>query len=236
MEERLQALRDRHSRTIVGIETGGGPEGRIGAALVDVGGSGNETVLDLHAFRSTPICAELRAALAAFGDGGTLQAEALAQINFLILHQVNSLFFELLESTGQAVDAIDLVGLKGLEAGEREFPDDPGALSETTGCVVASCFRIGPERGGGSWLPVKEALLKGIVGAMIERGDFAAEAGDAVAVALLANESVYHEPLDMPCQGGATRSGGQVPSRTVRRAGAAPGESVLHGEFFFPVR
>jgi hypothetical protein len=231
VKDRLEKLRNRHSRVIVGIEAGG-TGGRIGAVLVEVSGSGDDTVLELHASRSATLPSGLQSALASLGHG--FDAEGLAQINFLLLHRIDSLFFGLVESAGIDPGRIDMIGLKGIEAGGREIPDDPGALSEMTGCVVASCFRIGPQRGSGHWLPVKEAILRGMVAAMVERYDLDEIAREAVVVALLANESVYHEALDGACPHGAQPPKSAVSTTTVRRAGILPHEAALHGEFFFP--
>lgn len=232
MEDRLEELRGRRSRVIVGIEAGGSG-GRLGAVLVEVSGSGDETVLELHASNASALPAELLSAIESLRSG-QVAAEERAQLNFLILHQINSIFFDLVESAGIDPGRIDLIGLKGIEAGGREIPDDPGALSEMTGCIVASCFRIGPERGSGHWLPVKESILRGMVAAMVERYDLDETAREAVAVALLANESVYHEALDGACPPGAQAARSAVASRTVRKTGEGPHEAALHGEFFFP--
>ena len=183
---------------IVGIETGSVP-GRIGAVIVEVSGSGADTVLDLHSFQSVELPPDLVAALEAVAGEKKIDSQEQADVNFLILHHLNTLFFDLLVEAEVDSGEVDLIGLKGMEIGGMEFPDDPGALSELTGCVVAACFRIGPERGQGSWLPVKEAILKGMVEAMVEKYDLDEEAREAVAVALLANESVHHEALMSKC-------------------------------------
>lgn len=231
MVHRLEELRGRKSRMIVGIEAGGS-DGRLGAVLVEISGSGDETVLELVASREEELPGDLASVLASINAG--IPAGDLAKINFLVLHRINSLFFGLVESAAIDPGRVDLVGLKGIEAGGREIPDDPGALSELTGRVVASCFRIGPRRESGHWIPVKEAILRGMVAEMVERYDLGESAREAVAVALLANESVYHEALEEACPGGSRPPASAVPSRTVRRTGDGPHEAALHGEFFFP--
>jgi hypothetical protein len=228
LENHLEILRDSGSRAIVGIETGS-IEGRIGAVLVEVTGSGAETVLDLVSFRSMPLPADLQAALKALACDAGLEAEELAEINFLILHNINSIFHELIEESDVDPDEIDLIGLKRIEVCGREFPDDPGALCELTGCIVASCFSIGPEEGGGNRLPVKEAILKGMVDEMVEKYDIDLETREAVAVSLLANEAVYHDTSEGQCLSGEQAAA----SRRIRK-GAVTGEVALHGEFFFP--
>jgi 1,6-anhydro-N-acetylmuramate kinase len=234
LEERLELLKKNNARVIVGIETGSVP-GRIGAVLAEVSGNGADTVLDLHSFQSVDLSEGLVTALEAIEGKPEIGAREQANINFLILHRLNTLFHDLLEEAGVESDQVDLIGLKGMEVGGMEFPEDPGALSEMTGCAVVSCFRIGPEKGQGSWLPVKEAILKGMVGAMVEKYDLDEEAREAVAVALLANEAVYHKAVSSDCQDADGTGRDPVSRRTVMVKSGSGGEPALHGEFFFPV-
>ena len=233
MEERLKLLKNSRARVIVGIETGSVP-GRIGAVIVEVSGSGADTVLDLHSFQSVELPPELVAALQTVAGEKKIDTQEQADVNFLILHRINTLFFDLLVEAEVDPGEVDLIGLKGMEISGMEFPDDPGALSELTGCIVAACFRIGPERGKGSWLPVKEAILKGMVEEMVEKYDLDEEAREAVAVALLANESVHHEALTMKCSDEDGSGADKAPRRTVTVQRGSDGEAALHGEFYFP--
>ena len=233
MKERLELLKKSRARVIVGIETGSVP-GRLGAVIVEVTGSGADTVLDLHSFQSVELPEGLVVALEAVEGEKEIDAQGNADVNFLILHNINTLFFDLLEAAEVDPGEVDLIGLKGMEIGASEFPDDPGALSEMTGCVVAACFRIGPDRGQGSWLPVKEAILKGMVEAMVEKYDLDEEVREAVAVALLANESVHHEAVAAKCPDGGGEGGEPAARRTTMVQRGGDGEPALHGEFYFP--
>ena len=244
MEERLELLKKSKERVIVGIETGSVP-GRIGAVIVEVSGSGADTVLDLHSFQSVDLSQGLITALEAVDGESEIDAREQADVNFLILHHLNSLYFDLLEAAQVEPRQVDLIGLKGMEIGgmdfsgsivelNEEFPDDPGAFSELTGSIVAACFRIGPDKGQGSWLPVKEAILKGMVEAMVEKYDLDEEVREAVAVALLANESVHHETLPAKCSDKDGSGGNTVSRRMVKVQRGGDGEPALHGEFYFP--
>jgi len=233
LEERLELLKNSKARVIVGIETGSVP-GRIGAVIVEVTGSGANTVLDLHSFQSVDLSEGLVTALEAVNGESEIDVKEQADVNFLILHQLNTLFFDLLEEAQVDSGEVDLIGLKGMEIGGMEFPDDPGALSEMTGRIVAACFRIGPEKGKGSWLPVKEAILKGMVDAMVEKYDLDVEAREAVAVALLANEAVHHETLPVKCSDRDDSGDDTSSRRTVMVKRGGDGEPALHGEFYFP--
>jgi 1,6-anhydro-N-acetylmuramate kinase len=227
LKNRLNTLNSKAKRTVVGIETGNAP-GRLGAAVVEVSGQGDATVLYLKGFQSYTLPAELAATLRAFEGGGKLDSEEKAGVNFLVLHHISNLYQELIDESGIALDEIDLIGLKCLEAGGEAFPTDPAVLSEMTGVIVASRFYIGVEGRDGEFLPVKESLLRGMVGDMIERYGLESEVREAVAVALLANESLFHERSEM-CERRGTRP-------TVKSAKIAGGDSQAHlcGEFFFP--
>jgi hypothetical protein len=105
-----------------------------------------------------------------------------------------------------------------------------------TNRVVASRFRIGVENGKGGFVAVEEALLQGIVGEMIDRFGLDEEVREAVAVALLANESIFHENASV-CEGSAGAKGkGRKSLKAIKHTGAsaAAGRSCLCGEFFFP--
>lgn len=232
MNGHIDKLRDLQSRAVVGIEAGS-VEGKIGAVLAEVRGSGDDTFLDLHSYHCLDLPGDLVTSLKALASGKDMDPEDSAGINFLLLNHINSLYHELLETAGASGDDIDLIGLKGIEIAGRELPEDPGVLSEMTGTVVASCFRIGPETSPGMWLPVKESILQGLIGAMVEEKKLEPEVREAVAVALLANESVYHESLNAGCHVEGEDDGAR-PSRIVRSSGSGGGEAALHGEFFFP--
>ena len=137
MEARLENLKKSRERVIVGIETGSVP-GRIGAVIVEVSGSGADTILDLHSFESVELPEGLVSALEAVDGEAEIDAQEQADVNFLILHHLSTLFFDLLEAASVQAGEVDLIGMKGMEIGGMEFPDDPGALSELTGCSVAS--------------------------------------------------------------------------------------------------
>jgi 1,6-anhydro-N-acetylmuramate kinase len=227
LKNRLKTLNRKAKRTVIGIETGNAP-GKLGAAVVEVSGQGDTTVLYLKGYQSYMLPPELAAALRAFEGGGTFDSEEKAGVNFLVLHHISNLYQELLDESGIALDEIDLIGLKCLEVGSEVFPTNPAVFSEMTGVIVASRFYIGVEGGDGEFLPVRESLLKGMVGDMIEKYGLDSEVREAVAVALLANESLFHEHSET-CEGIGTRP-------TLKSAKTAGGDSQAHlcGEFFFP--
>jgi len=227
LEKRLNTLKKMAQRTVIGIETGNTPW-RLGAAVVEVSGRGDKTVLYLKGFRSYELPPELVAALETLEGGGSFDAEEKAGINFLVLHHISNLCQELVEESGIDFSGVDLIGLKCLEAGGEIFPTDPSAMSEMTGIVVASRFYIGVEGNDGEFLPVRESLLQGMVGDMVERYGLESEVREAVVVALLANESLFHERFET-CQ----REGGRPTLKSAKVTGCGP-EAHLCGEFFFP--
>ena len=221
MDKRLEEIRGRESRLIVGVETGNSLV-TLGASLVEVSGRGDDTVIDIYTFKTQSLQKELTATLEALAASEDFDSEEIAGINFLMTHQINSLFQELFEDVQIDPGDVDILGIKCLELGGLRLPQDPSVLSEMTGCVVASSFRIGMENGQGPLLDVRESILQGMVGEMIEKLGIEPEAREAVAVALLANEAVYHESVD---QSGKGSSG----SITLGSENAG-----LYGDFFFP--
>lgn len=235
MKTRLDSIRRKEKRYIVGIETGNSP-GKLGAALVEVSGSGDDTVLYLRGFKSSVLGQEIEATLKALQGAERFDSEELAGINFLILHHLSKLYEEVLANAGMSTDKVDMIGLKCIESGGFSFPEDPAVFSEMTEHVVASRFRISMSDGKGGFIPVEEELLQGMVGDMIDRFGLDEEVREAVTVALLANESIFNQKVSF-C------TGAEAPAKPAPRAKAraatkaAAGDSkkgYLCGEFFFP--
>jgi hypothetical protein len=231
----LNALKNKEKRVVVGIETGNVP-GYVGAAVVEISKNGNDTVLDLHGFRSHPLPEELLSTLELLGKGGEFDSEEIAGINFLVLHNLSGLYREVLDEVGLKMDGVHLIGLKGMEVGGEVFPQDPSALSEVTGCVVASRFSIGIEDEDGGLLPVKESLLQRMLDDMIDRFGLESDVREAVGVALLANESLFHERSEKCRPDGEAAGRKRSSLRAVKRTSTGEGKSpaFLCGEFFFP--
>jgi hypothetical protein len=227
LKTRLKGVNEKEKRTVIGIETGNSP-GRLGAAVVEVSGMGDDTILYLKGFIDYELPSELVETLGTLAAGRDFDSEETAGINFLVLHHISNLFQDLLDETELSIEEVDLIGLKCLEVGNNIFPSDPAVLSEMTGLIVASRFSIGAEGNGGELLPLREFLLQGMVGDMVEKYSLESDVREAVAVALLANESLFHEHCET-CE-----SEGKRP--TVKSAQSKVGieDACLCAEFFFP--
>jgi hypothetical protein len=223
----LKGVNAKETRTVIGIETGNSP-GQLCAAVVDVSGMGDETELYLRGYYDYELPPELVSTLGALAEGGSFDSEEVAGINFLVLHHITNLFQDLLDETELSIEDVDLIGLKCLEAGKEIFPTDPAVLSEMTGLIVASRFSIGTEGNGGELLPLREFLLQGMVGDMIEKYSLESGVREAVAVALLANESLFHEHCEM-CE-----AEGKRPTVKSAQSRSTAEEACLCAEFFFP--
>ncbi len=235
MKKRLDALRKKEKRLIIGMETGSAP-GKLGAVLVEVSGSGDETVLAVLGFESRGVNRDLQAALGALERKEKFSSDELAGINFLVLHDLTKLYDEVLAVADAAGEEIDIIGLKCLEIGPHAFPEDPAGLSEMTDRVVASRFRIGTDDPAGDFLAVREPLLKGIVSGMIERFAVGDEAREAVTVALLTNEAIFSDGtiIGRAPSAAAKKGAGKASAAKTLRSPVADGRSCLCGEFFFP--
>jgi hypothetical protein len=235
VKKRLEALKRKEKRFIVGIETGVS-RGKLGAALVEVSGSGDATVLYLRGFKSMTLNSDLVSAIDALGREESFDSEVLAGINFLVLHNLTKLYQDVLENAGVPAEDVDCIGLSCLEIGQFAFPGDPAVFSELTNHIVASRFRIGVENGDGGFLSVEEELLQGIVSEMVDRFGLDEEVREAVTVALLANESIFNEGVSVCEATDAGKGKGRKILRSVKRTGppGAADRPCLCGEFFFP--
>jgi hypothetical protein len=216
LDTRLEELRSRGNRLIVGIEAGNSTRS-ISAAIVEVSGRGDDTIIDIYSFKNIELPGELVAALDALDRVDDFDSEEIAGINFLLIHQINGLFQDLFDDIQLEPGDVDLLGIKCMEIAGKRLPEDPSVISEMTGCIVASRFTIGLENGKGPELVIVEPILRKMVGEIMERLEIDMEASESVAVALMANEAVYSDGVAV----GNTDSGDR------ERAG-------LYGEFYFP--
>jgi 1,6-anhydro-N-acetylmuramate kinase len=219
VDKHLKRLKEKDKRIIVGIETGN-TIGRFGAVLAEISGKGDSTILQLRSFMTRELPQELKTALEALDRSGEFDSEESAGINFLVLHQLVGLFQEISADSALEDGEVDVIGLKCMEISGKIFPEDPGVLSDMTGCAVASRFRIGSQEDDGGGLQIRESILQGMVDEMIEKFGLDKEAREAVAVALLANESIHHDP--------------QGPEGAGTGASAEAEGPGLYAEFFFP--
>ena len=236
MKGSLSKLAKKEPRLVVGIETGNTP-GRLAAVVVGVSGSGDDTVLDIHGFKSYPLPTELVSTLQALERGDDFDPEEIAGINFLVHHHLSTLYEDVLEEVGVPASEVDLIGLKCIEIGGRSFPEDPSVFSEMTDHIVVSRFSIGIVNDEGNQLHVNESLLQRMIGSMMKRFDLDGEASEAAAVALLANEALFHENSEECASERKDAVASPRPSlRAVKRTNSSVGEegACLYGEFFFP--
>lgn len=224
----LEELAGMKSITVAGIETGN-MNGAAAAIVAELEGSGESTECNLKYYTNRTMSPELKEMLAAVDRGRDFGVEELAGINFLFLHHISSLYGQIFEETEIKRDEIDLVGLKCMEIGGREFPLNPADLSEMIGNIVVSHFSITMGREALS-LPLEESILKTLVPEMIEEFEFGEEAHGALGVTLFANESLRNKHPD--------KSKKQAGNPGTATAGDEPGgreaEIVFNGDFFIP--
>ncbi|MFO7915964.1 MAG: hypothetical protein R6U43_09785 [Candidatus Krumholzibacteriales bacterium] len=218
----LEGLYMAESLRIAGIEPGN-ISGKAGAVVAQLEGSGDSTVCDLMYYTCRSMPDELAGMLKSAAGNNSLDAEELAGINFLFLHHLSSLYGQLFEETDLSGEDIDLVGLKCMEVGGKDYPLDPADFSEMIGNIVISRFSIGMGDSDFSTLPLEESIFRTLVAEMIQESDFEDEAYEAIGVALLANESFRNHSWKFEGK---------------RRVDSGSGREkvVFNGEFYLPSR
>lgn len=232
--DNIDRIRGLDSRVIVGIETGNSLES-LTAIAVEVKSHGDNTVFNLLYFTESSFPEDLKEMLRGIKQGKSLSVEEKASVNFLVLHHLASLYGELIDEAGLKGEDVHLVGLKCMEMGGNLFPNNPTVFSGMIGHIVASRFTIDID-GMRNYLPVGETLLKELVSEMIHRFELGDEAREAVGIALLANESLYYEKVDLSDRNriDSKEISGGVNVSMGMGAGEEKSKTVLNGKFFFP--
>lgn len=232
---KLEAIRNKEPRLIVGIETGDVPY-YLAAVATEVEGLGDETVCNMIYNIRHELPEDLQRMLASLAVGDEFNGEEIAGINFLVLHNLSAMYHHLLEEAELEEGDIDLIGLKCMEIGGKVFPADPAVFSEMVNCVVASQFSIDVDGSNNLELPVREAILKELVEEMIEKCEMEEEDREALGVALLANEALYFN-TPQPSRKAAAGPGGASGQTGIQKpveGRADTGKAVLLGNFYFP--
>lgn len=234
LRTRLGKIAEKENRIIVGIEPGDPPD-RPGAAIVEISGSGENTILDLHYFHSIPLPGNFLRAIRALADGSEFDGEDVTGVSFLLMHSLSNLFQTLLDLIEADRSDVDLIGLRCLEVNGKILPEDLTAFSEMTGRIVASKFGLVTGENGNDYLPLNDQLFQGMVGDMVEKFGLEDEVRKAVGVALLANESLFYESSEERGDDEDTKKehSGRLSLQTIKRTGNK-GRSFLRGQFFFP--
>jgi len=232
--DNIDRIRGLDSRLIVGIETSNSSE-HLTAIAAEVKSHGDSTIFNLLYYTKSSFPEDLQEMLRGVKEGKKLNSEETASVNFLVLHHLASLYRELLEEADLKSEDIHLVGLKCMEMGGELFPNSPTVFSGMIDHIVASHFTLDIDSRR-EYLPVEETVLKELVSEMIDRFELGDEAREAIGVALLANESLYYEKIDLSKRSSTDskeRSGGVNVSKGM---GAEEGNSktILNGKFFFP--
>ncbi len=233
MRKRLEKIAGKDKRVIIGITTGNPPY-RPGAAIVEVSGNGEKTVLDLHYFHSISLPADFIKAVKALDRGAEFDREDMTGISFLLMHSLSNLVQTLLDLIQADNSDVDLIGLKCLEVSGKILPQDLTAFSEMTGNIVASKFGVVTGGEGDDYLSLNQQLFYGMVGDMVEKYGLEDDVREAVGVALLANESLFYESSkERGEEENGDEYGGRLSLQTVKRTGDRD-RSLLRGQFFFP--
>ncbi|MCC7264401.1 MAG: anhydro-N-acetylmuramic acid kinase [Candidatus Latescibacteria bacterium] len=158
--DRLQTLKAKKSRRIVGLMSGTSADG-IDAALVEVEGAGPGTRIKLLAFQTLPMHDTLRQGVfSLFGPAATL--DELCQLNFALGEAFAQAALEVIRGAGLEPRAVDLIGSHGQTV--RHLPlgrpastlqiGEPAVIAQHTGIPTIADFRPADMALGGQGAPL----------------------------------------------------------------------------------
>ena len=158
--DRLQTLKAKKSRRIVGLMSGTSADG-IDAALVEVEGAGPGTRVNLLAFQTLPMHNTLRQGVfSLFGPEATL--DELCQLNVALGEAFAQAALEVIRTAGLAPRAVDLIGSHGQTV--RHLPKgspastlqigEPAVIAQHTGIPTIADFRPADMALGGQGAPL----------------------------------------------------------------------------------
>ena len=123
-------------RLVAGLMSGTSLDG-VDAVLARVGGTGRRLSVTSHGFVHQPYPAALRTLIAAQSTLERSSVAALSQLNVRLAHVYAAAVRALMDTAGQPVDALDLIGLHGQTVYHHPTPAD------CAGQAVASTLQLG---------------------------------------------------------------------------------------------
>ena len=109
---RLLHIAVKESRLVVGLMSGTSVDG-VDAALVEIAGHGEKSVVKLLAFHSFPFPPELRAKVFRLFNPKEARVDAICQLDFLLGEVFAAAVERLLKDNGRTLDEVDLVASAG---------------------------------------------------------------------------------------------------------------------------
>lgn len=164
---REMCRRTGEARRVVGLMSGTSADG-VDAALVELRGHAESTMLERVVFRRTPYEPELRARILALMSPETSRVDEICQMNFVLGEVFARAALEVIRKAGLGPEDVDLVGSHGqtvyhipsvetccgvstrstLQIGE------PAIITERTGITTVADFRVRDVAAGGQGAPL----------------------------------------------------------------------------------
>ena len=156
----LEEMRRREQRRIVGLISGTSVDG-VDACLVQIGGSGAETQVEVLAFQTMDLPDDVRQRIfALFRDDASL--DELCQLNFVLGEVFAAAALQVIAAADLRPEEVDLIGSHGQTA--RHLPDgDPAStlqiaesavIAQRTGITTIADFRPADMAVGGQGAPL----------------------------------------------------------------------------------
>ena len=172
---RLLHIAVKESRLVVGLMSGTSVDG-IDAALVEIAGHGEKSVVKLLAFHSFPFPPELRAKVFRLFNPKEARVDAICQLDFLLGEVFAAAVERLLKDNGRTLEEVDLVASAGqtiwhdphpvIEDAKVDWIDHPietrstfaigqsAVIAERTGITTVGDLRVRDVAAGGQGAPL----------------------------------------------------------------------------------
>jgi anhydro-N-acetylmuramic acid kinase len=158
--DRLNAIRDKDERLVLGLSSGTSADG-VDAALVKIRGCAIETEIEVVAGRTYPYDRAVRERVVSLGSAGTAD---ICRANFALGEFFAASALDLIHDTGRRRDDVDLIGSHGqtvyhVPSGPRTPPStlqigEPDVIAEMTRIPVVADFRTRDIAAGGDGAPL----------------------------------------------------------------------------------
>jgi anhydro-N-acetylmuramic acid kinase len=162
---RLAEIAAKKKRLIIGLMSGTSADG-VDAALVEIEGSADESVVELLAWQTSSYPPEVQSEVLGLSSGAACSPARLSKLNFHLGHLFADAALDLCRTVNVEISSVDLIGSHGqtvFHQGPGEEPGgmpstmqlgEPCVIAERTGVAVVADFRPRDIAAGGQGAPL----------------------------------------------------------------------------------